>query len=303
MWFKNVRVYKLSAPLTTDLSVLETALAEFKFTPCSGQEALRTGFSYPLHPSLKHYCHQQQQKWFFAVKRQEKVLPAAVINEELQPKIEAAEQEQGRSLSRKEKQALKEDLIQSLLPRAFSRSQLTQGYYDAEHQWLVINTSSASKAEDILALLRKALGSLPALPWLDNQKLNNHLQLWLQHESLPGNFRPGSEVELKAPDEEGAKVRFSNHLLSADEVQTHLQDKLVTRISLQQPEGLGLTVTDDGGIKQLSYPDSLTEQNDDLGWEDLIARLDADLMLMTDSLNQALLVISQQVNQLTADKA
>lgn len=301
MWFKNVRVYKLSAPLTTDLPVLETALAEFKFTPCTGQEALRTGFSFPLHPSIKQYCHQQQQKWFFAVKRQEKVLPAAVVNEELQPKIEAAEQEQGRSLSRKEKQALKEDLIQSLLPRAFSRSQLTQGYYDAEHQWLVINTSSASKAEDILALLRKALGSLPALPWLDNHKLNTHLQLWLQHKALPGNFQPGSEVELKAPDEEGAKVRFSNHLLSADEVQTHLQDKLVTRINLQQAEGLGLTVTDDGGIKQLSYPDSLTEHNDELGWDDLIARLDADLLLMTDSLNQALLAISQQVSQATQD--
>lgn len=301
MWFKNVRVYKLSAPLTTDLSVLETALAEFKFTPCTGQEALRTGFSFPLHPSIKQYCHQQQQKWFFAVKRQEKVLPAAVVNEELQPKIEAAEQEQGRSLSRKEKQALKEDLIQSLLPRAFSRSQLTQGYYDAEHQWLVINTSSASKAEDVLALLRKALGSLPALPWLDNHKLNTHLQLWLQHKALPGNFQPGSEVELKAPDEDGAKVRFSNHLLSADEVQTHLQDKLVTRINLQQAEGLGLTVTDDGGIKQLSYPDSLTEHNDELGWEDLIARLDADLLLMTDSLNQALLAISQQVSQATPD--
>lgn len=298
MWFKNIRVYKLSAPLTTDLTVLEQAFSELKFVPCSGQEAVRTGFSFPLHQSIKLYCHQQAQRWFFAVKRQEKVLPAAVINEELQPKIEAAEQEQGRALSRKEKQALKEELIQSLLPRAFSRSQLTQGYYDSEHQWLVINTSSASKAEDILALLRKALGSLPALPWLDNHKLNSHLQLWLQHQDLPGNFQPGLDVELKAPDEEGAKVRFSNHLLSAEEVQTHLQDKLVTRISLQQTDGLGLTITDDGGIKQLSYPDSVLEHNDELGWDDIVTRLDADLLLMTDSLNKALSDISKQVNQL-----
>jgi len=301
MWFKNIRVYKLSAPLTTDLAALEQALAEFKFTPCTGQEAVRTGFSFPLHSSIKQYCHQQAERWFFAFKRQEKVLPAAVINEELQPKIDAAEQEQGRSLSRKEKQALKEDLIQSLLPRAFSRSQLINGYYDANKQWLVINTSSASKAEDILALLRKALGSLPALPWLDNHKLNSHLQLWLKHEALPEGFVPGTEVELKAPDEDGAKVRFSNHILSAEEVQTHLQDKLVTRINLQQPDGMGLTITEDAGVKQLTYPDSLTEQNDELGWDDLPARLDADLLLMADSLNHALLAISLQVNQLTED--
>jgi len=299
MWFKNARVYKLSAPLTTDIVALESALADYKFSPCTGQEAVRTGFSFPLHPSIKHYCHQQAQRWFFAIKKQEKVLPAAVINEELHPKIEAAEQEQGRSLSRKEKQALKDDLIQSLLPRAFSRSQLTQGYYDVEHQWIVINTSSASKAEDILALLRKALGSLPALPWLDNHKLNSHLQMWLAAEALPGTFQLGADVELKAPDEEGAKVRFSNHLLSADEVQTHLQDKLVTRIRLEQPEGMGLTMSDDGGVKQLSYPDSITEQNDELGWEDLVTRLDADLLLMADSVNHALLAISQQVNATT----
>ncbi|EHR40132.1 recombination-associated protein RdgC [Alishewanella jeotgali] len=295
MWFKNVRVYRLSAPLTTDLAALEQAFAEFKFSPCSGQEAVRTGFSYPLHASIKQFCHQQQQRWFFAIKRQEKVLPAAVINEELAPKLEAAEQEAGRTLSRKEKQALKEDLIQSLLPRAFSRSTLTHGYYDAEQQWLVINTGSASKAEDVLALLRKALGSLPALPWLDNHKLNQHLQLWLQHQQLPGQFQPGTEVELKAPDEEGAKVRFSNHLLSTDEVQTHLEDKLVTRISLQQPDGFRLTVTDDAGIKQLQYSELLLEQNDELGWDDLAARLDADLLLMADSLNQALQAIYQQV--------
>ncbi|KRS21099.1 DNA polymerase [Alishewanella sp. WH16-1] len=295
MWFKNIRVYRLSAPLTMDQAVIEQALAEYKFSPCTGQEALRSGFSFPLHPSIKQYCHLQQHRWFFAIKRQEKVLPAAVINEELAPKLEAAEQEAGRALSRKEKQALKDDLIQSLLPRAFSRSTLTHGYYDAEQQWLVINTGSASKAEDVLALLRKALGSLPALPWLDNHKLNQHLQLWLQHQQLPGTFQPGTEVELKAPDEEGAKVRFSNHLLSADEVQTHLEDKLVTRISLQQPDGFRLTVTDDGGIKQLQYSELLLEQNDELGWDDLAARLDADLLLMADSLNQALLAISQQV--------
>lgn len=296
MWFKNVRVYRLSAPLTIDAAALEQALAEYKFTPCSGQEAVRSGFSFPLHPSIKHYSHQQHQRWYFAIKRQEKVLPAAVINEELAPRLDAAATEAGRPLSRKEKQALKEDLIQTLLPRAFSRSSLTQGYYDAERQWLVLNTGSASKAEDILALLRKALGSLPALPWLDSHKLNQQLQLWLQQQSLPAQFQLGAAVELKAPDEEGAKVKFSNHLLTADEVQTHLQDKLVTRLSLQQEQGLALTVADDGGIKQIQYPDALFEQNEELGWDDLISRLDADLILMADSLDQALQAISAQVN-------
>lgn len=295
MWFKNIRVYKLSAPLSTDAAVWEQALTEFKFTPLTAQEAVRSGFSFPLHASIKQYCHACQHLLFFALKRQEKILPAAVINEEMQPKLEAMEQEKGRPLSRKEKQSLKEELQLSLLPRAFSRSTLTQGYYDPQNQWLVINSGSASKAEDVLALLRKALGSLPALPWLDNHKLNTHLQLWLQNQALPQGFALGSDAELKAPDDEGAKVKFSNHLLSADEVQSHLQDKLVTSISLEQADALSLAVTDDGAIKRIKFHDVLTGQNDELGWEDLTARLDADLMLMASALNQALLSISQQV--------
>lgn len=295
MWFKNARVYRLSAPLSTDLAVWETALAEFKFSPLTAQELVRSGFSFPLHQSIKHYCHALDALLFFAVKRQEKILPAAVINEEMQPRLDALEQEKGRPLSRKEKQALKEELQLSLLPRAFSRSSLTQGYYDAQNQWLVINTSSASKAEDILALLRKALGSLPALPWLDNHKLNTNLQLWLQNKALPQGFELGNDAELKAPDEEGAKVKFSNHLLSADDVQSHLQDKLVTSISLQRNDSLSLQITDDGALKRLKFHDLLTGQNDELGWEDLPARLDADLLLMAQALNQTLLSISQQL--------
>lgn len=295
MWFKNVRVYKLSAPLSTDPAVWEQALAEFKFSPLTAQEAVRSGFSFPLHASIKHYCHACQHLLFFALKRQEKILPAAVINEEMQPKVEALEQEKGRPLSRKEKQSLKEELQLSLLPRAFSRSTLTQGYYDAENQWLVINSGSASKAEDVLALLRKALGSLPALPWLDSHKLNTHLQLWLQNQALPQGFVLGSDAELKAPDDEGAKVKFSNHLLSADEVQSHLQDKLVTSIGLEQADAISFAVTDDAAVKRIKFHDVLTGQNDELGWEDLTARLDADLLLMASALNQALLSISQQV--------
>lgn len=295
MWFKNIRIYRVSAPLSMNIQDIERALSEYKFTPCMGQDAVRVGFSFPLHASVSQFCHAQAERWFFAVKRQEKVLPAAVIQDELQPKVEEAEKQAGRPLTKKEKQTLKEDLIQSLLPRAFSRSSLTHGYYDAKHQWLVINASSSGKAEDILSLLRKALGSVPALPWLDQHQLNHYLQAWLQQQHLPLGFELGTDAELKAPDEEGAKVKFSNHLLTTEDVQVHLQDKLVTRLRLQAKNGVGLTVCEDGSVKQLVFPESISSQHDDLGWDDLVQRLDADLLLMADTLNELLSSISQQI--------
>ncbi|MEE2001060.1 recombination-associated protein RdgC [Alkalimonas sp. MEB108] len=294
MWFKNSRVYQLSSPLSLDQSSLEQALAEFRFTPCTGQQQSSLGFSFPFE-SAQSYCYQNQQYLFFAVKRQEKLLPAAVVQDEMQPRLQALEAEKGRALSRKEKDSIKEEVTFELLPRAFSKTQLVLACYDQSKHRIMIHTSSSSRAEEVLALLRKAIGSLPALPWLDPYRLSNCLQFWLQSKQLPASFQLGHEVELKAPDEEGAKVRFSNHLLTTDEVQSHLQDKQVTRLELQQEEGLSLKVCDDGSLKSIRYHDSISSKNDELGWEDAEARLAADSLLMASTLSMALDQVAQAV--------
>ncbi len=295
MWFKNLRVYQITEPLNLQIDSLERALIEHKFTPCVGQEAVKMGFTYPLHPSIKSYVHQQQDLFLFALKRQEKVLPAAVITEEMQPRLDALEAEKGRPLGRKEKQALKEEITQALLPRAFSKSSVTTALYDAKNQWFIVNTGSAGKAEDLLAMLRKALGSLPALPWIDQNQLSQSMQHWLSNQGLPTGYQLGNEAELKAPDEEGAKVKFSNHLLTAAEVQSHLEDKLVTKLELAIPELLNFQICEDGSLKKLKFHEIIADKNDELGWDDLVLRLDADLLVMANELDSLLRAIRQQV--------
>jgi recombination associated protein RdgC len=298
MIIKNARIYRLSAPLPVTAETLEQALAEFKWQAPSGQEFSRSGFYQPLHNRIKPLVTELDNNIFvIAVKTTQKVLPAAVVNEELQPIIEAGEREAGRPLSRKEKQQLKEDLLQSLLPRAFSRSTITKAYIDMAGQQIIVDTASSSKAEDVLALLRKAIGSLPALPWLDNHKLNSQLQLWLQNQNLPAGFALGHNTQLKAPDEEGARATFKDHLLTADEVQSHLQDKLVTQLQLSKTDTCGFTIRDDGSITGIKWNDAITEKNDELGWDDLQARMTADLFLVTSELRKVLEAVNASVSE------
>ncbi|MCC5704113.1 recombination-associated protein RdgC, partial [Klebsiella pneumoniae] len=139
----------------------------------------------------KEYCHHVNGLMVFSIKKQEKLLPSSVVNEELAPKIDAMEQEKGRPLSRKEKQTLKEELVQTLLPRAFSKSTVTTAYYDRSTSMLIVDTASASAAEEFLALLRKAFGSLPAMPLLDNHQLNQQMHFWLQGKELPAGITLG----------------------------------------------------------------------------------------------------------------
>lgn len=296
MNIKNARIYRLSSPLPVTAETLELALAEFKARPLSAQEFTHTGFCQPLHSSIKPLVTQLLNGVLVvAVKATQKLLPAAVINEELQPKIEAAELEKGRPLSRKEKQQLKEELQLSLLPRAFSRSTVTHAYIDMAGQQIIVDTASASKAEDVLALLRKAIGTLPALPWLDNHRLNSQLQLWLQNKSLPAELTLGHNAQLKAPDEEGAKAAFKDHLLTHDEVQAHLQDKLVTQLQLSKAEVCTFTMRDDGSITGIKWDDVITSTNDEMGYEDLLARLTADLYLLTTELRRVMAAIQGSV--------
>lgn len=298
MIIKNARIYRLSAPLPVTAETLEQALAEFKWQAPSGQEFSCSGFYQPLHNSIKSLVAELDNDILvIAVKTTQKVLPAAVINEQLQPLIEAGELEAGRPLSRKEKLQLKEDLQQSLLPRAFSRSTITAAYIDMAGQQIIVDTGSSSKAEDILALLRKAIGSLPALPWLDNHKLNSQLQLWLQNQNLPAGFALGHNTQLKAPDEEGARATFKDHLLTADEVQSHLQDKLVTQLQLSKTDTCDFTIRDDGSITGIKWNDAITEQNDELGWDDLQARMTADLFLVTSELRKVLEAVNASVSE------
>ena len=296
MNLKNARIYRLSAPLPVTAETLEQALSEFKARPLTAQEFTHTGFCQPLHSSIKPLVTELLNGVLVVVvKTTQKILPAAVIAEELQPQLEALELEKGRPLSRKEKQVLKEDLQQSLLPRAFSRSTITRAYIDMAGNQIIVDTRSASKAEDVLALLRKAIGSLPALPWLDNHKLNGQLQLWLQNKGLPAELDLGHNAQLKAPDEEGAKAKFDNHLLSADEVQSHLQDKLVTKLQLSKQDVCDFTVTDDGALTAIKWADAITAKNDEMGYEDLQARIEADLYLLTTELRRVLMAVQGSV--------
>ena len=283
------------ADTTSNALTLDAVLAaatSMKFEPCTGQVAMRSGFVNAMHHSSGTYCHALNDDVFvLTMRRQEKLLPAKVISEELQPKIDALQLEKGRPLGRKEKQALKEELIQTLLPRAFSQSTQMNAIIDKASGYMLVDTSSAGRAEDLLSMLRKGLGSLPALPWIDGNKLSSSMQTWLTGQNLPEGMVLGHAVKLAAPDEEGAKASFDNQILTALDVQNQLEDKLVVEMVLSCAERCTFKIKDNGGLSQIKWHEFITNTNDELGWDDLVLRLDADLLLIVDQMRSIIAAI------------
>ncbi len=283
--FKNALIYRVSRAL--DWADLEQKLTAFSFTPCGSQDRAKTGWVSPIDPLLDVLSHQSNGQILLTLQREEKILPAPVIARELTAKIDKLEMEQRRRLKKTEKDALKDEVIQTLLPRAFSKYHTTKIWINAGAGLIIVDAASGKKAEDALALLRKTLGSLPVVPLTLETPIELTLTEWVRNGKAPAGFALQDEAELKAVLEEGGILRSKHQDLVTDEIAGHLAaGKLVTKLALEWRERISFVLSDDGSLKKLKFSDVLLEQNDDIDREDEVARFDADFVLLTSELSE-----------------
>ena len=168
-WFKNAMIYRLTKSLDWSEKTLSDALENNQYHSCNQSEMSKFGWSTPLKGSELLYFTVGKQILLLAQK-EEKILPAHVIKRELDARVEKLEQAENRKLKKVDKQTLKDDVVATLLPRAFSKYQQTALWIDAENNLIYVDATSAKRAEEALALLRKSLGSLPVVPPLLRQR-------------------------------------------------------------------------------------------------------------------------------------
>lgn len=287
MWFRNLQIYRFTRPFELTAEQLEAQLESEAFTPCGSQDMSRFGWTKPLGKIGQTLTHSANGQIMICARKEEKMIPSAVVKEQLAEKVEQIEHEQGRALKKKEKEALKEELMHTLLPRAFSRTSQTFAWLSPANNLLVVDAPSAKKAEDLLALLRKSIGSLPVVPLALKNPPEITMTEWLREGNLPASFTLEDESELRSAMEKGGIARFKQQDLMTDEVKNHINnDKLVTKLALNWGETVSFVLSDDLAIKRLKFSEELREQNDDISSEDPAARLDADFALVTGELSQ-----------------
>ena len=285
LWFKNMMVYRLNRDLPLSADDLEKQLDAFTFSPCGSQDMAQTGWVSPMGNRGEALAHEVNGQIVICARTEQKILPSPVVKQALDAKIEKLEAEQSRKLKKTEKDSLKDEVLHSLLPRAFSCFSQTFMWIDTVNNLIAVDCASAKKAEDTLALLRKSLGSLPVVPLTMEKPIELTLTEWVRGGELPAGYDLMDEAELKALLEDGGVIRCKKQDLISDEIANHIEaGKVVTRLALDWQERIQFVIADDGSVKRLKFSDTLREQNDDIDREDFAQRFDADFTLMTGEL-------------------
>lgn len=279
MWFRNVLMYRLAKPLTLDEAQLQTQLEAQPFQPCGSQETLSLGWVPPL-PGGELLYHRAGDCTLLCQRRQQKVLPAAAVNEQLDEKIAEIEHSEARQVYRRERQQLKEELTQTLLPRALTRSARSYAYFDQSRQLLLVDGSNRNRAEELLNSLRECLGSLPVVPVDTRRSPEDAMTQWLKENVPPTNFALGRQCELRDPLTQTNIIRARDQDLNAEELHQHLgAGKQVTKLALNWNDALDFVLSEDGVLRSLKFADQLREQAEDA--EDARARFDQSYAVMT----------------------
>lgn len=286
-FFKNALIYRLTNPMAmmARLPTLEENLKQFQFTPCGSQDMARTGWV-PATEQHQTLVHQANGQFLLTIQKQEKIIPGPVIKQHLNARITKLETEQGRRLKKTEKDALKDEVLHSLLPRAFVKNSRTQLWIDITNGLIVVDASSAKRAEDALALLRKSLGSLPVVPLTTENPVELTTTEWVRSGNAPTDFTIGDSAELKAILTDGGVARVKKQDLTSDEIATHIEaGKVVTKLAMDWQQRVTFTLTDSMTLNRVKFCDELIGQNDDIDREDVLTRFDADFVLMTGELS------------------
>ena len=291
MFFRNLTLFRFSSAVALDIADhLNQALEQHPLRPCGPMELSTRGFVPVLGEQGTLETLWNGDCVLFALGSEDKILPASVINKAVSEKIRAIGYDQGRRVGGRERKRIRQEVMDILLPRAFSRPSRIQAYADLKHGWLVIDTASRKAAEGVLNALREALGSFPALPLAPERSPRQVMTGWLQTgEPAPG-FALADECELRDPSNANGAVTRSRHQeLESDEIREHLRaGKQAFRLGLEFDQVMGFVLGEDLVVRKLGFYDAVTDQLEAMQADDAETELQARFVLMHGTLRPLL---------------
>ena len=289
MWLRNLCVFLGTSDLGLTAAGLDDALGGALCPPCGDQTVSVGGFVPPLkgEHAMTHVVDGLAVCCYQTISR---VLPGPVVAEEVAERVEAIEAKEDRKVSRREKADLKDEVHFELLPRAFTRAKRTTIIVDMRASRVWVDASSENTAEEVVAALREALGSLPVKRAEPTIGVAGELSRWVTEPgALPNGFELGDRCLLETSDETKASLRITAMDLQQDEIRAHLASGMqATKLNVAVDDALEFDVDENLDLKRIRPLDLIQEDLDSVDADDAVAELTARIALQGEAIRGVL---------------
>jgi recombination associated protein RdgC len=220
------------------------------------------------------------------LRTQSRLLPAAAVNEAVEARIEEYRERMGDLPGRREQRRLKAETRDKLLPQALLRSQRTKGLFLRSAGVLAIDAATPAKVERFLDYLTLALGRLEVAELPFRRPVSSLLTRVFLGDA-PAGLRPGQECRMRDATDSKATVRFTDMDLADSNIRTHVRDGMVlTHLGIEFDNCMSCVLDDQGRLSKLRIAG--TEADDTGAREDPLARHDAEMVLVAETLRRYL---------------
>ena len=286
MFFKNITVFKLNEKV--DCENLEKQLSHFAFKPCKSFDASSTGWVHPFSTEYPDLSARVNNFHLLCLKTEDKILPTQVINEHAAQKIADIERLKNTKIGKHEKASIKEEISQSLLARAFSKSRLTFSYFDNSAQYLVIDSTSDKVIDETIALLRKTLGSLKIEPIFE--EISGVLTTWFKDNAIPDDIVLEDKCKLISDQGNGvANISCQGDIMLSENIVAFIEaGGAIAELALSWRDQLSLTLNDRFQCKSIKFLEGIKSLNQELSQQDDVIKAEVDFLLMAETFSELL---------------
>ncbi len=283
MWFKQIQLFQLmESHFTTDN--LAQKVEELAFRPCLPSMQQSFGWVSPMDVENAPLMQSINGKIMLCLQVEDKILPPIVIRQELAKKIKEIETAENRKIRPKEKEQWKDEIMMTLLPRAFSKLTRIYGYIDTQNNWLVLGTSHEKKAEQFLSLFKKSV-SEKVYPF-QLKKLSTIMTYWIKNKNYPTIFSIEKSGVLQDPEQQSRIIRCQHQDLFASGIQSLIKDGCeVKQISIEWHDRIHFVLSDKFVLQSIKYQDEMIAQAKEMEAETVEQQFMSDFYVMAESLD------------------
>ncbi len=268
---KNVTAFRVLLPSSGGLA---EALNTRPFTELKPHDHASEGFvAVPGCPDADLVITLPGGILAFAMRRDEKIIPANMINTVLSRLSKEIEDREGRKVGRKERRELRDRAIDELRPKAFHRTSVIPCFYIPSSGVLLVGTATTEPAQRIIRQIVRAVESAEF-----TSMVIDGLQAGLTSKVRAavdigdtdiGGFQTAGDFWLEG---DLAKVTIRSNA-PRRELEEALNDGLqVTGLTLSHGEAVWFKLKDDFRLRQITFlatPEPATDLDD---WFDVWAR-------------------------------